>query len=127
MQDFMDLKVWQRSHALVLRLYKLTSSFPKSELYGLADQIRRAGASIPANIAEGCGRGGNVELARYLQIAIGSMSELQYHILLAKDLGYVSESDYDVIDAEIKEIRRMLTGLIASIRRSSVKRPGTDN
>ena len=87
MKDFHDLKIWQRSHKLTLALYKATNPFPKSEMYGLTSQIRRCSASIPANIAEGCGRNGDLELARFFQIALGSASELEYHLLLASDLG----------------------------------------
>lgn len=90
MKDFRNLKVWEKSHQLALAVYKATSTFPRHELYGLTSQIRRACASIPANIAEGCGRSGDAELARFLQIAMGSASELEYHLLLARDLGFLS-------------------------------------
>lgn len=86
MKDFKDLKVWQKAHVLTLTLYRLTRIFPREELYGLTSQIRRCSASIAANIAEGCGRKGNAELHRFLQIAAGSASELDYHLLLARDL-----------------------------------------
>ena len=89
MKDFRNLKVWEKSHQLALAVYKATSTFPRHELYGLTSQIRRACASIPANIAEGCGRSGDAELARFLQIAMGSASELEYHLLLARDLGFL--------------------------------------
>jgi len=79
LKDFRKLKVWEKSHDLTLAVYKATAAFPRKELYGLTSQIRRACASIPANIAEGCGRGGDPELARFLQIAMGSASELEYH------------------------------------------------
>lgn len=87
MRDFRDLKVWERSHHLTLAIYKRTASFPKQEQYV---QLRRCSASIPANIAEGCGRSGNAELARFLRIAMGSASELEYHLLLAHDLTFLS-------------------------------------
>ena len=87
MKDFRDLKVWERAHSLVLAMYRMTGQFPKHETFGLVSQIRRSCASIPANIAESCGRLGNSELHRFLQIACGSANELEYHILLAKDLG----------------------------------------
>ena len=83
MKDFRDLKVWSKAHNMALSAYRLTVHFPKEEMYGLTSQIRRAGASIPANIAEGCGRDGDGELARFLQIAAGSASELEYHLLLS--------------------------------------------
>lgn len=86
-KDFRELKVWGKAHEMALRSYRLTESFPKHELFGMTNQIRRCEASIPANIAEGCGRLGNAELHRFLQIACGSASELEYHLLLARDLG----------------------------------------
>src|SRR6476469_4916796 len=96
MQNFRNLDVWRYSHALTLHSYRTTAmpNFPKSELFGLVSQIRRAAASIGANIAEGCGRYGNPELARFLQIAMGSASELEYHFLLAKDLEMLAEAEY---------------------------------
>ncbi len=86
MKDFRHLKVWQKSHELTLAVYKATSLFPPDELYGLRSQIRRSCASIPANIAEGCGRNADGDFARFLQIAMGSASELEYHLLLVRDL-----------------------------------------
>ena len=94
MQDFRKLKVWLKSHELTLSVYKATTDFPKHESYGLTTQIRRSCASIPANIAEGCGRGGSAEFGRFLHIAMGSASELEYHILLGHDLNYLSEPCY---------------------------------
>ena len=84
MKDFRDLKVWHKSHSLALKIYKATSKFPRSELYGLTSQIRRASTSISANIAEGCGRKGNLEFARFLQISMGSASELENLLLLTR-------------------------------------------
>ena len=89
MKDFRDLKVWEKAHALTLSCYQVTKPFPREEIFGLVSQIRRASASIPANIAEGCGRRGNAELHRFLQIAMGSASELEYHLLLSRDLGHL--------------------------------------
>jgi four helix bundle protein len=89
MRDFREFKVWERSHHLTLAVYKATSSFPREELYGLTSQIRRARSSIPANIAGGCGRRGDAELSRFLLIAMGSANELEYHLLLARDLDYL--------------------------------------
>src|SRR6185437_10473651 len=86
MRDFRELKVWERSHRMTLACYKITNSLPKHELFGLASQIRRCSSSIPANIAEGCGRMGNSEFHRFLQMACGSANELEYHLLLARDL-----------------------------------------
>src|SRR5438477_5915237 len=94
MKDFRNLKVWQKAHELTLATYKATVCFPREELYGLVSQIRRCCASIPANIAEGCGRRGNPEFHRFLQIASGSASELDYHLLLAHELVFLSDSEY---------------------------------
>src|SRR5579885_992394 len=94
MKDFRELKVWEKAHAMTLLAYRLTEGFPKHELFGMASQIRRCSASIPANIAEGCGRLGNTELHRFLQISCGSASELEYHLLLARDLGCLSHADH---------------------------------
>ncbi len=95
MKDFKSLKAWGKAHELTLRIYNATKSFPKDELFGLTSQLRRAGASIPANIAEGCGRNGDAELARFLSIAAGSASEVEYHLLLAHDLNYLSHAEYE--------------------------------
>jgi len=80
MRDFRQIKVWVKAHSLTLEIYKATTRFPREELYGLTSQLRRSSASIPANIAEGFGRGGNAELARFLQIGLGSAYEFEYHI-----------------------------------------------
>src|SRR3990172_10259541 len=95
MRDFRELQVWEKSHQLALAVYKLTVTFPKDELYGLTSQIRRACVSIAANIAEGCGRSGDAEFARFLQISMGSASELEYHLLLAHDLDLLNSSSYE--------------------------------
>ena len=116
MRDFKDFKVWEKAHSLTLAIYKTTASFPKEELYGLISQIRRACASIPANIAEGCGRSGNAELARFLQIAMGSASELEYHLLLAHDLKFLNDSDYNNLSTRTTEVKRMLASLLQKVR-----------
>lgn len=119
MRCFKDLKVWQRSHRLTLSIYEVTRAFPQQELYGLVSQIRRSSASIPANIAEGCGRHGSAELTRFLSISMGSASELEYHLLLARDLGFVSGSDHDRLNGEVVELKRMLASLIKKLRADS--------
>ena len=116
MKDFRKQKVWQKSHRLTLALYKATSGFPKEELYGLTSQIRGAGSSIPANIAEGCGRDGDAELARFLQIARGSASELEYHLLLGHDLDFLSDPDYHQLSQETTELKQMLTSFIKKLK-----------
>jgi four helix bundle protein len=119
LRNFKELKVWHKSHGLTLAAYKATSTFPKEEVYGLTSQIRRASASIAANIAEGCGRSGEAELARFLQIAMGSASELEYHLLLAHDLGFLKLSDFKQVAGEVSEVKRMLTSFIKKLRADS--------
>lgn len=116
MRDFRQIRVWEKAHRLTLKIYKTTAQFPREELYGLTSQLRRSAASIPANIAEGFGRGGNVELARFLQIGMGSAYEVEYHILLAKDLCLVNANVYDKLQQEIVEVKRMLAALLTKVR-----------
>ena len=116
MQDFRKLQVWKKSHDLTLRIYEITSQFPREETYGLTSQIRRASASIPTNIAEGCGREGAAEFARFLQIAMGSASETEYLIILAHDLKYVNDDQYVAVIDTIVSIKKMLAALIRNIR-----------
>lgn len=116
MKDFRQLKVWQKAHQLTLAVYKASGSLPKEELYGLTSQLRRAATSIPANIAEGCGRDGDAELARFLQIAMGSTSELEYHLLLARDLDFLPTETYTPLHDDLIEIKRMLATLIKKLR-----------
>ncbi len=121
MKDFRDFKVWEIAHELVLDIYKATTGFPKHETFGLVAQMRRCSSSIPANIAEGCGRLGNSELHRFLQISCGSANELEYHLLLARDLHYLPQSDYTVLDTKLAQMKRMLVALtrkVGSERRS---------
>ena len=116
MKDFRELKVWEKAHLVTLAVYQITATFPKDELYGLTSQIRRSAASISANIAEGCGRSGDAELARFFQIALGSASELEYHLLLSHDLGFLNSRDYERMVNEVTEIKRMLTSFIQKLR-----------
>lgn len=115
LKDFRQLKVWEKAHELTLSVYQVTASFPKEELYGLTSQIRRSCASIPANIAEGCDRNGEAELARFLHIAMGSASELEYHLLLTRDLGILKNSDYEALASTLVEVKRMLNALIQKL------------
>ncbi len=119
MQDFRRLKVWECAHQLALRTYSETRCFPPAETYGLTSQIRRAAASIPANIAEGCGRSGDAELARFAQIAMGSASELEYHLLLARDLGFLFDAAHDTLLKELLQVKKMLSSLIVQLRKSA--------
>jgi four helix bundle protein len=109
------LKVWEKAHQLTLEVYKGTTGFPRDELYGLTSQIRRSSASIAANIAEGCGRGGTTELRRYLQISMGSASELEYHLLLARDLRILDATTYESLAPRVTEIKRMLTSFMQKL------------
>ena len=119
MKDFRELKVWHKAHELTVATYAITKNFPREELYGLTSQLRRACSSVPANIAEGCGRNGDKELARYLQIAMGSASEFEYHILLSFDLGLLDKASYETLSGEIVEIKRMISAFIKKLRAES--------
>ena len=119
MRDFKKIQVWERAHRFVLEIYKITSTFPKDELYGLTSQMRRAAVSIPSNIAEGCGRDTQAELARFVHIAGGSASEVEYQLILAHDLGYINDEVYPKLDSEINEIKRMLKGFEKAVRANS--------
>lgn len=114
--SYKDLTVWQKSITLTLLVYELTRSFPKEELYGLTSQMRRAAASIPANIAEGSTRGYLKGYINFLSIAYGSGAELETFLVIAKELGHVSESDYAEATAQLNEVMRMLNGLIKKLR-----------
>ena len=116
MRDFRKLQVWERSHELTLKIYELTSQFPREEIYGLTNQIRRACTSIPTNIAEGCGRESTADFARFLQIAMGSASETEYLILLAHNLKYFNAKQYVELTDAIVSVKKMLTSLLKNIR-----------
>jgi four helix bundle protein len=116
MKDFRKLSVWEKSHSLAVEIYQISSNFPQNEIYGITSQIRRACVSIPANIAEGCGRDGEAEFRRFLHIALGSASELEYHLLLARDLKMLNEEKHKQLDDRVTEIKRMLTSLIQKLK-----------
>jgi four helix bundle protein len=126
MGDFRNLRVWQRAHQLTLEIYAETRAFPKEERYRLTNQLRRAAASVPAIIAEGCGRNGDVELARFLTIARGSASELDYLLLLAHDLGYLNASRYQQLAEDVHGISRMLANFVDHLRHPIAARPPKD-
>jgi four helix bundle protein len=115
MRDFHRLKVWEKAHRLALSIYEHTRHFPADERYGLTLQIRRATTSIPTNIAEGCGRSGDRELARFLSIAASSASELEYQILLSRDLGYVNADAYRTLNKQVIEVKRMLSAFLEKL------------
>ncbi len=115
MGDYRRLAVWEKSHQLAPSVYRASSGFPKEKIYGLTSQLRRAAISIPSNIAEGSGRGSDSEMVRFLQIALGSAHEVEYQLLLARDLEWLGETQYQVLSQHIEQIKRMLNGLIAKL------------
>ena len=119
MQSFRNLKVWEKAHVLTLDVYKSSRPFPRDEKYGLTSQMRRSSASIGANIAEGTCRKGDIEFGRFLQIAMGSASELEYQLLLARDLEYLPQDSYQPLEQGVVEVKRMLSGLLHKVRADS--------
>jgi len=115
MGEYRQLRVWRQAHNVALATYRATAGFPASELYGLTSQMRRAAVSIPANIAEGTGRNTQKELARFCRIALGSATELDYHVLLACELGLLVPRDHEELSAEIQRLRKMLSRFIGAI------------
>ena len=121
MQDFRNIQAWRKAHELTLSVYKTTKSFPKDEMYGLTSQIRRAALSIPCNIAEGCARSTDADFARFLDIAIGSASEVECQLLLAQDLGYLQKNESDELLEQVVRVKRMLAKFIATLRKNAAK------
>ena len=119
MADFKQLKVWQKAHQVTLEIYRATSRFPQTELYGLTSQMRRCAVSMGSNIAEGRGRDGDPDFGRFIQIAAGSAAELEYQLLVARDLGYLPESEYTKLNSNLAEVGRMLISLRGSVRSAS--------
>lgn len=111
MKDFRNLRVWELSHQITLLIYSITKDFPKSEMYGLTSQLRRAASSIPINIAEGCGRGSNPDFARFLHMSMGSASETEYLLILCKELGFIN-GEIDTLLLLVQDIKKMLSSLI---------------
>jgi four helix bundle protein len=120
-RDFGELKVWQGSHRLTLDVYEATGAFPREETYGLTAQLSRCSASVPANIAEGCGRSGDAELARFMLISMGPASELDYHLLLARDLGYLDAGKHRRLSRQTRGVKRMLSTFITRLRHNNPK------
>ncbi|GIK61623.1 MAG: four helix bundle protein [Ignavibacteriota bacterium] len=116
MRDFRKLKVWEKAHAITLKIYKVTEKYPREELYGLTSQIRRACVSIPTNIAEGCVRSSDADFSRFLYIALGSTSELEYLILLSMDLKFINAELHIELNNEINEIKKMLISMIQKLK-----------
>ena len=119
MRNYKDLRVWDEAHRLTLAIYKATQSFPKDERFGLTSQIRRACSSIAANLAEGCGRRSDGEMGRFVQIAMGSGSELSYHLLMARDLDILAKEQYGELNAHLERVMKMLSALSAKLRSAS--------
>jgi four helix bundle protein len=116
MKDFRKLIVWEKAHQLTLKIYKVTEDFPREELYGLTSQIRRAAVSIPTNIAEGCVRSSDADFSRFLYIALGSTSELEYLMLLSMDLKIIKNELHIELNNEINEIKKMLISMIQKLK-----------
>jgi four helix bundle protein len=115
MRDFRQLQVWEKAHALTLAIYRTTAAFPREEMYGITSQVRRCSASIAANIAEGCGRTGNGDFHRFLNIAAGSAAELDYFLMLACDLEFISVKSCGTLQADVSEVQRMLASLLRKV------------
>lgn len=116
MQDFRKLIVWRKAHELTLAVYANTASFPREEVYALTSQLRRSVSSIPSNIAEGCGRATSADLGRFLNIALGSATEVDYQLQLAHELGYLTERAHNDLKADADDVRKMLISLILRVR-----------
>lgn len=121
MKDFRDLQIWVKSHRLTLDVYEVTKSFPREEIYGLTSQLRRSAMSIPSNIAEGSGRDTDADMARFLQISMGSASELEYQLQLAFDLKLLEENEHLRLSKNTREIKRMLTSFLQAVRKRTSK------
>ena len=116
MQNYKDLKVWEKAHKFTVEIYRVSKSFPKEEIYGLTSQLRRAASSIAANIAEGCGKNTKNDFANFLNISLGSSNEAEYFVLLAKDLNYLAITEYEMLAKLVNEIKAMLIALIGKVR-----------
>lgn len=117
MQDFRNLEVWKRSHQLTLEVYRQTKAFPSDERFGLTSQLRRAAVSIESNLAEGCGRGSDQDFARFVQVALGSATEVDCQLLIAHDLGYLPATTYDHAYSDLQRIKKMLNALLKTLRK----------
>jgi four helix bundle protein len=123
MKDFKGLKVWHKAYGLSLAVYEASRNFPREEIYGLTSQLRRSAVSIGANIAEGCGRRSDGELVRFLQIARGSASEIEHHLLLAKDLKFLPAKAHLELEKQLQEVQRMLTSLVTAVQEKTGRKP----
>jgi len=116
MQNFKELKVWEKAHQLTLSIYKTSAKFPKEEIFSLTNQLRRTLASIPANIAEGCGKNSQADLANFLNISLGSANETDYFLILSRDLDYLTEEQFTILSNSINEVKEMLINLVSRVR-----------
>lgn len=116
MQNYKDLLVWKKAHELTLKIYKTVATYPKEETYNSVSQLKRASSSIATNIAEGTGRFSQKDLAHFLQMALGSSHEVEYLLLLSKDLNFINQELYILLEKEINEIKAMLISLIKKVR-----------
>ena len=126
MGDYRSLSVWKQAHSFALKIYISTRQFPDSERFGLTAQLRRASVSVVSNIAEGSGRRADREQARFLKIALSSNCEVECQLLLSRDVGYLTSSDWEILDDQCREIGRMLSGLIRSLGRWDSRKRGVD-
>lgn len=117
MESYKELEVWQKAIVLATDVYKLTASFPREERYGLTSQVQRSGVSVPANIAEGWGRGSTGDYLKHLRISRGSLAELETHLIIAHNLNYVQKKDIEIILKKIEGIGKMINSLIKSLKR----------
>ena len=121
-KSFHDLQVWQEAHALVVLIYKVTKSFPKEELFGVTNQIRRASVSITSNLAEGFGRETIKDRIHFYIMSLGSLNEIQNQLLIAKDVNYLHEKNWSELENRIIIVSKMLNGLIKKSRSYFVTR-----
>ena len=126
MRDFTQLVVWQKAHESVIEIYRSTSEFPADERFGLTAHLRKTATSIGSNIAEGCGRESETELARFLSIAAGSASETEYQLYLARDLGYLSDAKHQNLHMRINEVKKMFNSFIRKLRDANKSLPEAD-
>lgn len=117
MRNYRELQVWSKAHSLTLDLYRISRSFPRDEIYGITSQMRRAAVSVGANLAEGCGRRTSTELARFLRVAIGPASELDYHLLLCRDRGSLKNDDFEHAATGLTEVRKMLSSFLSTVEK----------
>lgn len=116
MKDFKQLLVWEKAHILTKDIYKITVGFPREEIFGLSSQLKRAVVSIPTNIAEGCGRGSDADFKRFIQISFASASEVEYLIFLSYELKFINLENYNRLNEQVNEVKKMLAGLINKLK-----------